>query len=119
MSYPNVFGHSGLGSDLKVETKGVFIYDLKSLELIFDQELFWLNHNWGNEVLDNGEMSSSESIECYNLNMLLGYKKIILESMPSDECDSSNNASELETGRWIYELKGKSFIGIEVPTTTN
>ncbi len=109
--WKDVSGHSGLGGGLRQEIKGVVIYDLKTLSLIFHTENYFYNYTWNNDVSEDLEvLSTEEQIECDNWDVTLENKKITLELKETEQCDSINFL-EYETTKQIYKLKKDKFVG--------
>ena len=117
--WSSLTGHSGLGGGLRQEFRGIIIYDLKKLLLVFDKEYYFSNYTWSNDISDDLEVAStSESTECDNFDIQFSNKEIIMELKTSKECDSINFL-DFNITKWNYKLKHKSFIGKGIKTTGN
>jgi len=57
-------GHSGPGGGLSESVQTLQIIDLEQLAIIFEQEVFYSNHNWHNEVGEDGEAFTRADKEC-------------------------------------------------------
>lgn len=109
--WEDVNGHSGLGGGLRQEVKGIVIYDLKTLSLIFYTQNHYYNYTWNNDISEDLEvLSTEEEIECDNWEITLENKKITLELKETEKC-SPINFLEYETTKQVYKLEKDKFVG--------
>ena len=112
--WSDISGRSGLGSGFSETFKGIVIYDLKKMLLIFKEEYYFSHYQWMNDLSEDLEViSTSEEKECSNFDINFGNKEIIMELKTSKDCDSINFL-DYEATKWIYKLKRKFLISTRI-----
>ncbi|MBC2844951.1 hypothetical protein [Winogradskyella flava] len=114
--WSDINGHSGLGGGFSETFKGILIYDLKKIFLIFNEEYYFSHYQWMNDISENLEViSTSEERECDNLDIKFGHREITMEMKISKDCDSINFL-EYDATTWSYKLKSNFLIRTRIKT---
>lgn len=105
-------GESDLANGWGEEFKKVLIYDLNTMNLIFEDQYSWIFETWTNEYTENRNVETTFITECYNYNLKLSNKKITKELKLSEACDN-DDISEIKPKKLIYKLKKKNFVKMD------